>query len=108
MSELVNEQHRFTIMIAKLLIYAESIGYQVTGGDWYRDYRCNYGKPGSFHKLRLAFDINLFKDGVYLTETEDHMELGIYWEACGGTWGGRFSDNDGNHYSLGEERGWAA
>ncbi|HAO1973206.1 TPA: M15 family peptidase, partial [Escherichia coli] len=25
---------------------------------------------------------------------------GEYWESIGGTWGGRFSRADGNHFSL--------
>ncbi len=63
---------------------------------------CNNGKAGgireSLHEKRLAIDLHLFKDGVYLSKTEDHLPLGLYWESIGGTWGGRF--NDGNHYSL--------
>jgi len=49
---------------------------------------------------RLAIDLNLFKDGEYLTDTEDHRFLGEFWESLGGTWGGRW--DDGNHYSWGE------
>jgi len=48
----------------------------------------------------LAVDLELFKDGAYLTKTEDHKALGEYWktlhELC--RWGGDF--DDGNHYSL--------
>ncbi len=51
---------------------------------------------------RLAIDLNLFRDGRYLETTEDHAPLGLFWESLGGTWGGRFRDPDGNHYSLGE------
>jgi hypothetical protein len=50
--------------------------------------------------LRLAIDINLFKDGVYLESTEHHRQLGEWWEAQGGTWGGRFKQPDGNHYQY--------
>ena len=56
------------------------------------------GIRNSLHEMSLAVDFNLFKDGKYLSSTEDHKELGEYWESIGGTWGGRF--NDGNHYSL--------
>ena len=58
----------------------------------------------SLHELGLAQDIDLYKDGVYLSKTEDHAILGGWWEAEGIrrniplTWGGRFKD--GNHYSL--------
>lgn len=58
------------------------------------------GIVGSVHELGLAGDLNLFKNGVYLTRTEDHAELGAWWKAqhplC--RWGGDF--RDGNHYSL--------
>ena len=74
------------------------MGFDITLGDAYRDPRCPYGRPKSLHKKRLAIDLNLFKDGVYLTSTDDHLPLGEYWESIGGSWGGRF--NDGNHYSL--------
>lgn len=97
--------------IAKLIIYADSIGYAVTGGDWYRDERCPYGSRMSKHRSRLATDLNLFKidqagNYVYLQSTEDHRPLGEYWKAMGGTWGGDFGKNnpesrpDGNHYQT--------
>jgi hypothetical protein len=70
----------------------------VSIGDAYRDERCAYGSPNSLHRLRLAIDLNLFRDGVFLTSTNDHLPLGEFLESIGGTWGGRFGD--GNHYSL--------
>ncbi len=56
------------------------------------------GIKNSLHELKLALDLLLFKDGVYLTATKDYEPLGLHWEALGGTWGGRFGD--GNHFSL--------
>ena len=104
------QQRKFTLMIAQLVIFAYSKGYELTFGDAYRDPRVygelgeskGYGSTNSKHKVRLAIDLNLFKDGVYLTETEDHLFLGEFWESIGGSWGGRFKRKDGNHYSLGE------
>lgn len=95
---LVDKQNKFASMVAHLIIYAQYLGYQVTFGDAYRDPRVSYGHPKSTHRSRLAVDLNLFKDGKYLTTTEDHATLGAYWERNGGTWGGRF--DDANHYSL--------
>lgn len=90
-----DKQRKFTRMIALLIIKAYEMGYQLTFGD-------AYAKTGhmkdSLHYSRLAVDLNLFKDGAYLTKTEDHLPLGEYWESLGGAWGGRFGD--GNHYSL--------
>lgn len=63
------------------------------------------GSRNSLHQDRLALDLNLFKNGAYLTGTEAHRELGEWWERqhplC--RWGGRFEDADGNHYSLEHE-----
>lgn len=100
------KQRDFPRMIADLILWAYSQGYQVTFGDAYRDPRLHgivgekkgYGAARSCHKMRLAVDLNLFKDGRYLSLTEDHRPLGEKWESMGGTWGGRFED--GNHYSL--------
>lgn len=86
-------------MIALLINKAESLGYELTFGDAYRDPRCTYGNEKSFHRQRLAVDFNLFKNDTWLKNTEDHLFLGEYWESIGGTWGGRWSD--GNHYQLG-------
>lgn len=95
-------------MVAKLITWAYEHGYELTEGDGYRDPRLHgevgvklgYGHAKSCHKLRLAYDFNLFKDGKYLPNTEDHKPLGEYWESLGGSWGGRFGSGDGNHYSL--------
>ena len=102
------KQRLFMQLVARLIVHAANIGYEVTGGDLYRDPRV-HGKPGeklgyghrdSCHKYRLAIDLNLFKDGVYLDKTSDHKELGEWWEKqhelC--RWGGRW--DDGNHYSM--------
>jgi len=100
------KQSRFVRMVAKLIEHAGHLGYELTFGDAYRDPRLHgemgekkgYGRYSSNHKIRLAIDLNLFKDGKYLTKTQDHKFLGEYWEEMGGSWGGRF--NDGNHYSI--------
>jgi hypothetical protein len=100
------KQRRFVPMIAQLIAFAYASGYELTFGDAYRDPRVHgavgvktsYSSANSVHKSRLAVDFNLFKDGVFLTQSDDHLPLGEFWESIGGTWGGRF--NDGNHYSL--------
>lgn len=93
------EQRKFTKAVGLLIIYAYSLGYELSFGDASRMDEKGH-KDGSFHYKRLAIDLNLFKDGKYLKETTDHATIGIYWERLGGTWGGRW--NDGNHYSWGE------
>lgn len=104
--KLSEQQQKFASLIPRLIDFARSQGYEVTLGDAYRDPRCfgpvgsamGYGNKNSRHKLRLALDLNLFKDGVYLATTEDHRCLGEYWESLAPQcrWGGRF--RDGNHY----------
>lgn len=89
-------QTEFARNVAALIQQAFALGYEVTLGDAYRDPRCPYGSRSSRHRSRLAIDLNLFRDGVYLDKTEDHKPLGAWWEGQGGIWGGRFQD--GNHY----------
>ena len=96
------KQSLFAKLVASLINHATDFGYELTFGDAYRDPRCPYGLKGGAHSKRLAIDFNLFKDGKYLTETEDHRQLGEYWKSlhplC--RWGGDFKHKDGNHYSL--------
>lgn len=99
-------QYEFAKRVAYLILQAYNMGYTVSLGDAYRDRRVfgdvgeskGYGHPKSKHKQRLAIDLNLFKDGEYLTKTSDHKQLGEWWESQGGVWGGRF--DDGNHYEA--------
>jgi len=100
-------QRQFPPMVASLIEFAYANGYALTFGEALRtqaqaeaNAKSGSGIVHSLHLLRLAIDLNLFKDGLYLTKTSDHEPLGIYWESIGGTWGGRFSKPDGNHYSL--------
>lgn len=95
---MVDKQDKFSGMTARLIIYAQSLGYQITYGDAYRSPEVKYGHENSTHRVRLAVDLNLFRDGRYLTTTEDHKPLGEYWQRMGGSWGGEF--DDANHYSL--------
>ena len=98
---LSEKQRKFCRMVGMLIDFAYSHGYELTFGDAFRDNRCPYGSEVSLHKVRLAVDFNLFKNGIYLSKTENHEPLGLFWESIGGTWGGRFED--GNHYSLEHE-----
>ena len=93
-----NKQRKFTKMIAELILFAYDQGYEITLGHALRCDSCPVGRMKSLHKEKLAVDLNLFKNGKYLTTTKDHQFLGEKWESMGGDWGGRF--NDSNHYSL--------
>ncbi len=110
MSGLLDRQQLFARMVPRLIDKAHELGYAVTLGDAYRDPRVfgeigtklGYGHPKSGHKQRLAIDLNLFRDGAFLSSTEAHTPLGEWWERQGEgfAWGGRFATPDGNHYSL--------
>jgi hypothetical protein len=89
------KQSKFVVMVAQLIVFADSLGYELTFGD---AYATTGHMNNSLHGQRLAIDLNLFQDGIYLVSTDDHLPLGEFWESIGGSWGGRF--NDGNHYSL--------
>lgn len=89
------KQRLFARKLPLLFAFAYEMGYEITVGDAFAK---TGHRDGSLHYLKLAIDLNLFKDGKYLRSTESHRPLGEFWESIGGTWGGRF--NDGNHYSL--------
>ena len=87
---------KFTHDIALLIQEAERQGYEIR---FCPEHSKHMG--GSLHFIGLAKDFELFKDGKYLTKTEDYATLGLFWESLGNTWGGRFSD--GNHFSIAHE-----
>lgn len=101
------KQELFMRLLPRLIDYAHAQGYELRGGTLERDPRVasllaaeGKGIVNSLHTQRLAIDLHLFRQGKYLTRTEDHKVLGEFWESlhplC--AWGGRF--NDGNHYSI--------
>ena len=106
MMKLGEAQRLFTICVANLILYADSLHYEMTFGDAYRDPRVTYGHENSVHRKRLAVDLNLFQqvNGVWLyrADTESHRPLGEWWEKRHSLarWGGRFTPADGNHYSF--------
>lgn len=101
------KQSRFVRMLGQLIEFAYENGYELTLGDGYRDPRVfgihgeskmgAYGKSYSNHKVKLACDLNLFRDGKFLQEDKDHAPLHDFWESIGG--GARIL-GDANHYSL--------
>lgn len=104
MSDMRDQQWQHVRMIAKLINWAEANGYELTWADAYRNPKfanvLGYYHEWSYHCKRLAVDLNLFKDGVLLTKSEDYKPLADYWESIGGSAGIRW--NDGDHFSLGE------
>jgi hypothetical protein len=108
MSPLLKLQMEFAALVPRLIDKAIKLGYGVTLGDAYRDPRVfgmigvskGYGHPKSAHKRRIAQDLNLYKSGIYCDDSEEHRQLGEWWEGQHrlARWGGRWGD--GNHYSF--------
>ena len=95
MSELGDRRRLFTRCLCYLLSEMLSKGYgPMLGKDGLKH------MANSLHYEGLAVDIDLTKNGVYLADTKDHEQFGVFWEGldplC--VWGGRFKD--GNHYSI--------
>lgn len=104
---LSEKQALFTVLIGQLILFADQHGFRLTFGEAYRtpeqaalNAKKGSGIKNSLHTQRLAVDFNLFINGEYKTDSRDYLPLGEYWESLGGTWGGRFSKPDGNHFSL--------
>jgi len=102
------EQSAFLQDAARLILALPKLGYDVTGGELYRtpEQAALYAKAGkgiadSNHTRRLAIDLNLFRDGKYLTASEDYAQAGHYWKQLSpqNVWGGDFQRRDGNHFS---------
>lgn len=104
MSELGEKQELFSLNAALLTLEAYKRGYRVREGDSFRDPRVfghvgvqmGYGHKNSLHKLKLAKDLNLTKDGRYITDDEGHRELHLWWVEQGGN---PMIEEDPNHYS---------
>lgn len=104
------KQSLFARLVPRLLDQAFYLGFETTLGETYRSpeeaarlAKLGIGIKNSLHTKKLAIDINLFRDGRYLSSTAAHRPLGEWWERQHelARWGGRFSD--GNHYSLEHE-----
>lgn len=97
-------------LTAELIKYTLAFkGYTLKWGETYRtpeqaQWNAQHGKgiAHSLHMDRLAVDLLLFKDGVYLTDTKDYEFMGVYWESLSPlcVWGGHFSKPDGDHFSI--------
>jgi hypothetical protein len=103
------QQRRFLPLVAKLIDFAYAQGFELTAGELYRtpeqaalNAQKGSGIVHSLHTQRLAVDLQLFKDAVYLTEPAAYRVLGEFWktldpDAC---WGGDFKTVDADHFSL--------
>ena len=94
------KQRDFTRKLALLILYAYEIGYEISISRGYASEVANVADGGhtdSLHLKRLAMDLNLFKDGEYITDGTGHDQLHDFWDKLGGA--ARIA-NDMNHYSM--------
>ena len=88
------KQSYFAKMVGDLIIHIYECGYEVTLGDaWAKTGH----KKNSNHYIRLAIDLNLFKDGVFLASGAEHNQFHDFWDSMGGA---ERIEEDLNHYSL--------
>jgi hypothetical protein len=110
---LLDLQIRFAQDAALLIQEAAVLGYQVTLGEAWRspeqaawNQEHGLGIANSLHMDKLAIDLNLFHtvDGkrLYISDGTGHTELGSWWKSLGPDhrWGGDFTKQDPNHYSI--------
>lgn len=108
MTPLQVKQAKFTAMLVELIRWANrQEGFAVVLGEVERtraqaelNEAAGIGIVHSLHLIDLAADLKLFINGEYQTRTPAYEPLGEQWEQMGGSWGGRFSKPDGNHFSL--------
>ena len=116
MMTLRQKQSIFALLVARLILKADAMGYETTLGEAWRSpeeaarlAKLGKGIVKSLHTSRLAIDLNLFRNGHYLSSTESYRPLGAWWETIGAAqgvttaWGGRFTRHDGGHFSLEHE-----
>lgn len=105
----------FTLLTAKLILWAFEQGYELSYEEVKRSQAqananatSGVGISNSLHLLGLAVDFNLYVGGEWQTTSEAHSKVGAYWKSLHplARWGGDFRDArgkprpDGNHYSL--------
>ena len=98
-----NEQSKFVKMVALLILFAYERGYELTFGDAWSKPEYKAHKTNSNHYIRLAIDLNLFKDGEYLTGIVGHDVLHDFWDSIGGA---ERIKGDMNHYSIAYKGRW--
>ena len=90
----------FTMILGKLIVWADSQGYKLR----ICDVLAKTGHmEGSNHYLGLAADIAVFKPGAKEQDLEAHRRMHNAWDALGGA---PRIESDLNHYALKWKGGW--
>ena len=106
---LSEHQREFARDVAELIRFAFDNDMELTFGEAYRtaEQQAIYVRSGlsrtmdSFHRKRLAVDMNLFIENEYQTKAEPYRPLGDFWKSLNtnNRWGGDFAGlGDANHF----------
>ena len=102
-------QRRHVEYVGKLIAFVYAQGYELSWGEAFRtseqaqwDAEHGTGILRSVHCDRLAVDLQLFSEGVYLTDPMDYQFMGTFWKQLDPLcrWGGDFQTVDADHFSL--------
>jgi len=117
--KLSDKQISFTTTICRFILILNDHGYGVVVGEAQRPEEMakiyaerGIGTQNSNHIIKLAWDLLLYKNGIYLTDSKEYEFAGRIWKSmpqpegyiC--CWGGDFKDKqgnpkpDGNHFSY--------
>jgi hypothetical protein len=109
---LLEKQHAFSKTLAKFILDLASRGYCVTLGEAWRPNQqaqlyavTGQGIKNSNHCIRLAVDLNIFLDRVWLVTRQELEIPGILWKSYSNDlftccWGGDFKSADCCHFSF--------
>lgn len=115
MSPLIKAQHAFLINVSRLIIWANTKDWVVTGGELFRTpeqqrLHVQAGRSktmNSLHGQRLAIDLNIFVDGKLCYDRKVLAPMGAFWEGLhpNNSWGGNgIKFVDVPHFSMGVDK----
>jgi hypothetical protein len=109
------KQSRFARLVGLLIEWLYANGYEATFGETLRtqaeatlNAAQGDGIKNSLHLVKLAIDLNLFRDGKLLKTASAYAPAGAFWKSLGSDcrWGGDFRRADGKpkpdayHFSI--------
>lgn len=96
--KLGEKQECFARSLALLFLYIYSHGYAIRPKHLFRCQDCKVGSKNSVHKISLAIDIVITKNGDILTGKHKIFKMAHdYWETIGGA---PRIENDLGHFSI--------
>lgn len=100
MASLINAQWEFLKNLSELIQFIESKGHIATGGELQRTIyqQKEYLRTGrtqtinSLHLSKMAIDLAIFKDNIWLQDRESLQQFGNFWESLhpDNEWGGNW------------------